>query len=147
MVEISNYLNERNLLKMIRRKYIFKQIMDNLHKIRLLEIIRYNKNFKSKCNFNINDYINEYSKIEIELIPEENKYGKFINIFNKKNEDYYHIFFNDDKKETKTNKISSFKKTDKIKIIIDNKIKSLYRLFINCNCIKKLILLNLIEMI
>ncbi len=147
MAATSNYLTKRNLLKMIRSKYIFKQITDNLHKIRLLEIVRYNKNLKGKCNFNINDYINEYSKIEIELIPEENKYGKFINIFNKKNEDYYHIFFNDDKKETKTNKISSFKKTDKIKIIIDNKIKSLYRLFINCNCIKKLILLNLIEMI
>ena len=94
MAATSNYLTKRNLLKMIRSKYIFKQIMDNLHKIKLLEIIRYNKNFKSKCNFSINDYINEYSKIEIELIPEEIKYGKFINIFNKKNEDYYYIFIN-----------------------------------------------------
>ena len=45
----------------------------------------------------------EYSKIVIDIIPAENIYGNFINI--KNNERYYHIYFNDDKDETKRNEI------------------------------------------
>ena len=36
-----------NILIKIRSKYILKQIFDNLKKIRLLEIIRYNKNIQN----------------------------------------------------------------------------------------------------
>ena len=75
---------------MIRSKYILQQIMNLLsHKI-LLEIIRYNKNIKKKLNKDINDYKNEYLKIEIELIPTDNwfsfsnRYNKFINLQKKK---------------------------------------------------------------
>ena len=59
---------------------------------------------QNRLNINISDY-KEYSEnftsIEIEIIPKKNEYGKFINILNKKEEIYYHIYFNDNKKEVK----------------------------------------------
>ena len=56
----------------IKSKYILKHIFGNLDKKIQLEIIRYNKNIRDKLNINLNDYI-EYPKIEIEIIPVENK--------------------------------------------------------------------------
>ena len=78
------------------------------------------------------DYKREYSKIEIDVIPEDNKYGKFINISKK----YYKIYFNDKKEEIKRKKIKKIEKINKIKVIINYKIKSLSNLFNGCNCIK-----------
>ena len=99
--------SRKNVLNMIRSKYILDQIMNQLLNNKLLNIIRYNKNIKNKIDKNIKDYKNEYFKIEIELIPTEYiiyRYNKFIN-FQKKRESDYHIYFDDDKEEKKTNKI------------------------------------------
>ena len=77
----------------IKCKYIIAKIFDNLNQYKLLKIIRYNKNLQNILNKNINDY-KEYLKIIIEVIPSENKYGNFINIFDKNYEPFFHIYFN-----------------------------------------------------
>ena len=87
-----------NLLIKIRSKYILKQIFDKIKENKLLELVRYNKNLQKKLNKDLNDYITLHSKIEIEILPSRYYYGKFIRI-PKNYEPYYHIYFNDDKKE------------------------------------------------
>ena len=82
----------------IKSRYIFKRILDNIKEYKKLDIIRYNKSFQNKLNKDLDDYFKEYSKIEIELIPFDNKCGKFINIL-EKNIPYYHIYFNDNNEE------------------------------------------------
>ena len=126
-----------NFLIKIRSKYILKQIFDNLKENKLLEIIRYNKNIQNKLNKKLKDFIKEYSKIVIEIIPKENTYGKFICI-PKKYESYYHIYFNDNKEEIKRQKLYEDENIFKIKVILDYKIKSLSHFFDKCKCIKKI---------
>ena len=120
----------------IRNNYILKQIFNNLQKNILLNFIKYNKTLQTKLNKDINDYKIEFSKIELEIFPIENKNCTFINI-SKKNMIYYHIYFNNDKNEIKRNYITKYDKVTKIKIIIDNEVKSLYKLFRHCKFIKK----------
>ena len=57
----------------------------------------------------------------------ENKYGRFINI-NKENEEYYHIYYNDNKND----------KISKINIFIDYQVESFNDLFYNCKCIESI---------
>ena len=83
---------------------------------------------------NINDYI-KAGKIEIELILIEKGYGEFIQC---ENYDFYHIYFNDKKEEIKRNYLKENEKISKIKIIIDYQIKSLKKIFRECECIKKI---------
>jgi len=123
MVEINNDYNQNNNLTKIRSKYIIIKIFDNLKQNKLLNIINYNKKYQKLMNKKLMDYKIEYSKIEIEIIPEENKYGKFINI-SKNNESHYHIYFNDNIEEIKRININEGEKVNKIKIIID--IKSVF---------------------
>ena len=113
--------------------YILNLIFNNLHKKKLLEVIRYNKKIQTRSNKDIN-YLKKYLQIKIEIIPLENIYGNFINISN--NNNYYHIYFNDNVQEVKRNYITEKDKVDKIKIFIDYEIKDLYKLFKDCNCIK-----------
>ena len=64
-----------------------------------LETIRYNKNIQKRINININHYkaySEEYSSIELDIIPKKGKYGEFINI-KKADKNYIHIYFNDNK--------------------------------------------------
>ena len=144
MPKANKDINNRNLLLKIRSKYILKQIFENMQHIRKLKIVNYNKNLKKSLEVELNDYKIEFSKIEIEIIPAEYKYTKFINILNKNNEPYFHIYFNDQKVEAKTNRITREQayhddlKVHKIKVIIDHKIKSLFQLFKGCRCIKKI---------
>ena len=49
---------------------------------------------------------------------------------------YYHIYFNDNKKEIKRNYLNENENVSKLKIIIDYQIKSFERLFDNCKCIE-----------
>ena len=103
-----------------------------------LETIRYNKNIQKRINININHYkaySEEYSSIELDIIPMKGKYGKFINI-NEEDKKYFHIYFNDNKNKEIEN--TSFNRNDnvsKISIIIDYQIKSFSRLFFYCKCI------------
>ena len=91
-----------------------------------LEIIKYNKNIQKRINIDINnykEYSEKYSSIEIEIIPMKNKYGQFINIKGEDKE-YYHIYFNDNKKkEIKRTSLNKKDKVSKINIIIDMIIK------------------------
>ena len=149
MSKTSKAINKRNLLLKVKSKYILRQIFDNIQYKKKLEIVRYNKNIKEKLDLKLNDYIIEYSKIEIELdiIPVLSRFSrdyKFINILNKKNKPFYHIYFKDQKEEANSNRIVRWEvgegesKINKIRIILDYKIKSLYQLFKNCKCIKKI---------
>ena len=102
--------------KNIKSKLILNKILNNLEEKRSLEIIKSNKILKKRLNINIDNYkkySQKYSSIEIEIKPVNNKYGKFINI-NEKKEIYYHIYFNDDKEEIRRNYI---KKMNKLKIL------------------------------
>ena len=122
-----------DILKKIRSKYIAIKIFNNLKQNKLLDVIHYNKNYQKLMKIKLKDYKNEFSKIEIEIIPKENIYGKFIN-FSKN----IQIYFNDNKKEIEKRKIIKEDKVTKIKIIINHKIKSLSELFSRCKCIKKI---------
>ena len=62
----------------------------------------------------------------------ENKYGDFINI-NKENEEYYHIYYNDNKNEQiKSTPLNENDKISKINIFIDYQVESFTKLFYNC---------------
>ena len=84
----------------------------------------------------MNDY-DDLCKIEIELIP-RNSYGKFINYANEKDEQYYHIYFNNDAKEINRNYFYENESVKNIKIIIDYHVKSFKELFHNCVCIESI---------
>ena len=145
-----NVLNsEKRKLKQIAIKDKFENIKNDyfiqiafsyLNKKISLEILKYNKNLKKRINLNINDY-KRYSEIftpiEIEIIPENNKYGKFINI-NEGDELFHHIYFNNEKEEIKRYYIDKYENISNINIIIDYQIKSFKELFKNCECIKSI---------
>ena len=135
MTENCNFSSNKNYFGMVRSKYILGYIFNNIPIVQRLNAIRYNKNFQKKLNIDIKDYIREYLKIGIELVPEENKYGKFLNIKYKK---YCHIFFNNNIEEIKRVYITTKDEIKKIKIFIDYEIKSLNELFKGCVCIKSI---------
>ena len=90
----------KNAFESIRSKYILKEILDILHKKRLLKLIKNNKNIQNLLNIGINDYKEYYEKIEIEIIPND-KYIDFPIIrIPLKNESYFHIYINDEKNES-----------------------------------------------
>ena len=158
----SKYINNKKIEKLnlikskgeyinIKSDYIMNKIFNNMQKRLYLEIIKYNINIQKRLNININDYKNyseRYSSIELEIISIQNKYGKFINI---KEEDkkYFHIYFNNDKKEVKRNILNENEKEkiNIIKIIIDYQIISFEALFFKSEVSNQLILKNFIELI
>ena len=125
MAEANNNFNKNDVLKKIKSKYIVMRIFENLKQIKLLDIIHYNKKYQKLMNIKLKDYKNKFAKIEIEIIPKENTYGKFINIYSQLIKSNIHIYFNDSKEETNKNEITKNDKVTKIKIIIDYKAKSL----------------------
>ena len=131
---------EKNgILKKVKSKYIIMKIFENLKQNRLLDIIHYNKNYQKLMNKKIFDYQKAFSKIVIEVIPKENVYGMFINsIYCKSIKSNVEIYFNDDKKEIKRKFITKKDNVKKIRIIINHKIRTLFRFFSHCECIKKI---------
>ena len=87
------------IIENIKSRYILSKIYNNMTIKKKLVIVKYNKKIQNRLNLDVKDY-KEYCEIEIEIIPTKYKYGKFINI-NKKDKIYYHIYFNDNKKEIK----------------------------------------------
>ena len=87
----SNQNESKGMLGKIRSKYILQKVFNNMPKYKLLNIVKFNKEIQQKLNIDINSY-KEYSEIEIEIIPYQNNYVKFININNKNEEKYYHIY-------------------------------------------------------
>ena len=78
-----NQMESKSIFKNIKSKYILQLLFNNLEKYKTLNVIKYNKIIKKRVNINISDYkeySEEYSSIEIELKPVNNKYGTFINI-------------------------------------------------------------------
>ena len=130
--EIKNYLQN------IKSKYILKQIFNYLQKKNQLKIMKYNNKIKERLNINLVDYKNYSDIIEIDIIPVDNNYGKFINILKLKEKPYFHIFFNDSKKEINRNYLTEDDNVTKIKIRIDKEVKSLVGLFHNCEYIESI---------
>ena len=135
-VEI-NEKKSRNIFENIKSKIILQKIFKYLQKKKILYIFKYNKNMKSKINIYIKDYKEYYEQIEIEIIPILDKCGKFINI-KKEDEKYYHIYFDDNKKEIKRQNINENEKIKLIKIIIDYPVNSFMNLFKECLCIESI---------
>jgi len=123
-------------LGLIKNNNILKKIFDNLQSFRSLNIVKYNKNLQEKIKVNINDYKEEYLKIQIEIIPATNKYGEFIRI--PENDKFkYHIYFNNDTQEVQKYDITENDGARKIRIIIDET-ESLHSLFKDCKCIEQI---------
>ena len=123
-----NKKESKDKLKKLKSDYFLQLLFNNLFKKKSLDIIKYNKNIKKRINISIKDYKEYseiYSSIEIEIIPAKYKYGEFIHI-NEENEKYYHIYFNNDKKEIKKNNFFNQNENIKIiKIIINYQVNSL----------------------
>ena len=136
-----NKIQSKDKFENLKSDYLLQILFNNIQKRRLLDIIKYNKKIQKRLNININDY-KEYSEtfssIEIEIIPANNKYDKFIYINNKEEEKYYHIFFDNVKEELKRNYLKENEKIKIIKIIIDHQVKSFKYLFVNCYCIESI---------
>ena len=143
--EILSKNNQNSLsninLTIIKSNHILSKIFNNIQKKKSLEIVKFNKKLKNRLNLSIIDYkeySENYTPIEIEIIPAKNKYDKFINIMEKEKL-YFHIYFNDNKEEIKNRQI--IKKEDKIKtikIIINYQVKSFKSLFEMCYCIESI---------
>ncbi len=131
--------NKKNILKTIN-KYNLKNLFEYLPYENFLNTIKYNKCIQNKLNININTY-KEYLQIELEIIPKEKGYGKFINISDDY-KPYFHIYFNGNKEEIKKYSIEEKDKIKNIKIIIDYEVKSLDNLFNKCKCIEKIIFIK-----
>ena len=84
-----------------------KLLFGLMNKKKLLEIVKLNKNLQKLMNLNIKDYqqySESYSSIELELkLTKNDSYGDFTKILGRKEENYYHIFFDDSKEEAKRN--------------------------------------------
>ena len=141
MASKTKNIKNTNTYKKIKSNYILKEIFDNLSEKKLLKIIKVNKNIQKCLNKGLNDFKMFYEKIEIELeLLKKPTYPNCFIHYQKKYENYFHIYFdNDMKKEVKKNFVNySKEKVSKIKIIIDSQIKSLSQLFEKCINIKKI---------
>ena len=130
------------IIENLKSDFFLEKLYDIMPKKKKLEIVKYNKKVQNRLDLGVKDY-KEYSEtftpIEIEIIPINDKYGRFINIINENDELYYHIYFNDNKKEIKNKyEIKEEDKVTKIKIIIDYQIKSFKGLFFDCYCIESI---------
>ena len=136
-----NEIKSNDIFLIPKSKYILLLIFDNLSKGKTLNFIKYNKNIQNKINININDfkeYSEIYSSIEMEIIPVNNKYGKFINIKNQGDLKYFHIYFDNNKEEIKRNHLDKNENIKKIKIILEHQVKSFEDLFRDCECIESI---------
>ena len=76
-------MKQRCNIQNIKSGYIIKQIFDSIQKRKTLDILKTNKKVKQRAFININDYkkyCEEFSTIEVEIIPND----KFFNKFKKK---------------------------------------------------------------
>ena len=128
------------MLKEIKSKYILQEIFENINEGKMLQIVKYNKNFHDKLDLSEKNY-RKYTQIEIviDLIKLDRLIkNKFIFINQKEDKSFYHIFFENNKEETKRNYVKRNERITKIKIILEMEIKSLKGLFLDCQCIKSI---------
>ena len=139
-IEKLSQIKSKNKFINIKSDYILKRLFSYMPTRITLKIIKCNINIQKRLNININnykDFSEKFSSIELEIIPIQNKYGRFINI---KEEDkkYFHIYFNDNNEEIKKTELNKEDKVSKINIIIDYQIKSFKELFFDCKCIESI---------
>ena len=135
-----NQLKLMNKFENLKNDFFLRKLFNNIEKKRALYILKYNKNIRQRININnteFKEYSEKYTSIEIEIKPIQNKYGTFINIINE-GENYYHIYFDNDKEEIKRNYIKEDEQIKRIYIIIEYQIKSFERLFQDCKCIESI---------
>ena len=130
------------MLEKIRSKYILELIIKNhLDKKIYLQLVKYNKNLQEKLKIKLKDYKYCSEKVIIDLYPKneliKDQQYNFINI-NDNERRYFHIFFDENKKEENRCYITGNDKINKIRVIIESKIKSFSGLFIYCNCLEKI---------
>ena len=144
----SKLIDSNNKLKKVNSHYIIQKFFEYMTERKYLEIIRYNKSIQKRINININHYkaySEEYSSIELDIIPMKGEYGKFISI-NEEDKKYLHIYFNDNtKKEIERTYLDEDENVSKISIIIDYQIKSFSKLFYYCECIESIKFKNFTE--
>ena len=128
------------MLKLIKRKLIFKKVFKYVPEGNFLKILKYNKYLQGQLDLTF-EIFKEYSnKIILEIIPSntllQNK-NIFINIIGDKSS--YYTFFNDEKEAIKRNYFLKDEKVKKIKIVINaSEIKSLDGLFESRNYIEQI---------
>ena len=133
--------NYKSNLEHIKNKFILKLIFSKIKRNKYLEIIKPSKKVQNKLDINIKDYKDYteiFSTIDIEMIPSENKFGKFINISKQEEKKYYHIYFNDNKEEIQRYSLNEKDNVKYIRIIIDYQVTSFYKLFNECSSIESI---------
>ena len=137
----SKLIAANNQLKNVKSDYFIQKFFGYMSERKYLETIGYNKSIQKRINININHYkaySEEYSSIELDIIPKKGEYGKFISI-NEEDKKYFHIYFNDNKKkEIENTSLYKGDNVSKISIIIDYQIKSFSKLFSFCECIESI---------
>ena len=125
--------------KNIKSIFIIKKIFSDLDEKKLLEIVKCNKKIQKKLNIDLDDY-KDYNEtktsIEIEITPVKDKYSRFIKTIKEEEKEYYHIYFDNDKKEINRGCLNKNEKVSKIIVIINHQIKSLSNLFNDCKIIE-----------
>ena len=135
--EDSNKNSSMNIFENLKSDFFLRKAFNKLNKNKSLKIINYNKRIQKRLKISINDY-KEYSSIIIEIIPVKNEYGTFINI-KKDEENYYHIYFNNNKtEEIKRTYLEANDKVTKIIIMIEYPVKSFEKLFYDCKCVESI---------
>ena len=108
----------KNRLKKIESEFFIPIIFEHIEKVKLFKIIKINRNIQQKLDINLDKY-KEYSvvhsTIELEIRPVPHAIGKFINI-KKDEENYFHIYFNDNKEEIKRTELKNGDNISKINI-------------------------------
>ena len=106
----------KNRLKKIKSEFFIPIIFEHIEKVKLFKIIKINRNIQQKLDINLDTY-KEYSvihsTIELEIRPVPHSIGKFINI-KKDEENYFHIYFNDNKEEIKRTELKNGDNISKI---------------------------------
>ena len=137
----SKLIVSNNQTRNLKSDYFIQKFFGYMTERKTLEIIRYNKNIQKRIYISINHYkafSETKTSIELDIIPKKGRYGKFINIKEKEEDkNYFHIYFNDNKKkEIENTSLNIDDNVSKISIIIDYQIKSFSGLFFLCKCIE-----------
>ena len=133
----SEKIMHKCILNNIKNINILKGILKHIKLNISYKLMKYNKKIQERLNLALEDF-KTVSEIEIELIPVEGKNGKFINILKKEEESYFHIYFDDNKKEIKRNYLYGNENIKKINIVIEYEVKSFYKLFEYCQCVESI---------
>ena len=123
----------------IKSDYFLRIIFSYLKQDKSLIIVKCNKHIQKRLNLSIEDYkkfSETFTPIEIEIIPQKNRYKQFINMKDKKK--YYQIYLNDNNENIKRNYTKKEDNATKIRVILNYHIKSFEGLFKFCNSLESI---------